>query len=110
MISEAIRERYLRDPLPIRLGGLAMDLARIASCRDDPRNRDVIASLLEEGKWFAEWAAPDAPLEIQKKLAEVQLQLAFWQRRWATGRADSEMKGEAKRWSDVLLQLSGLAV
>ena len=110
MVPERIRERYMRDPLPVRLGGLAMDLARIASCADDPRDRDVLTSLLKEGKWFAEWTAIDAPVNIQEQLAEIQLQLALWQRRWTTGRADPDMKDEAKRWSDVLLQLSGLAV
>ena len=108
MVSPLVRDRYLRDPLPLRLGGLAADLARIASFAENPKNHKVVESLLEEGKWFAEWAAPEAPLEVQEKLAEVQLQLALWQRRWTTGRADPDMKGEAKRWSDVLLELSGL--
>ena len=110
MSSSTLRDRYLRDPLAIRLGGLAADLARVASFAENPENAEVVASLLEEGKYFAEWAAPEAPLEVQEQLARVQLQLALWQRRWTTGRADPGMKGEAKRWSDVLLRLSGLAV
>ncbi|TXT23563.1 MAG: hypothetical protein FD131_5196 [Rhodocyclaceae bacterium] len=55
MVSEPVRQRFLRDPLPIRLGGLAADLARIASFSENPANRHAVASLLEEGKYFAEW-------------------------------------------------------
>ncbi len=108
MIPTAIRDRYLQDPLPIRLGGLAADLARIASWADNPKNHRAVASLLEEGKYFCEWAAPDAPFEIQEVLAEVQLQLACWHRRWLSGEPDPRMPEEAQRWSDRLLELSGL--
>ena len=108
MVSERIRERYLRDPLPIRLGGLAADLARIASFSESPRNRDAVASLLEEGKYFAEWTAHDADSDTKAVLAEVQGQLALWQRMWLSGRSEPLMRVEAQRWSDQLLELSGL--
>lgn len=108
MVSEAIRERYLRDPLPIRLGGLAADLARIASCAENPKNHDVIISLLEEGKYFAEWAASQAPLEAQEVLAQVQVLLALWERRWLAGQPDPGMRAQAQQWSEQLLALSGL--
>lgn len=106
---KAIRERYLRDPLPIRLGGLAADLARIVSFAEDPRDRAAVAGLLEESKYFCEWAAPDAPLEVQEALAEAQLQLALWHRRWLNNEPDPHMQAEAQRWSDRFLDLSGLA-
>ena len=108
MISERVRERYLRDPLPIRLGGLAADLARIASCVEDPRDRDTVKSLLEEGKYFAEWAAPEASVDVQAVLAEVQVQLVLWQRRWLAGRVDPTMSDQARHWSDRILEVSGL--
>ena len=108
MVSEHIRQRFLRDPLPIRLGGLAADLARIASFADDPGNYRVVASLLEEGKHFAEWAAPDAPPQTQVVLAEVQLALAVWQHRWLNRTPDHTMRTDAQRKSDELLALAGL--
>ena len=58
----AIHARYMRDPLPIRLGGLAADLARIQSFSDHPDHRDVVADMLEESRFFIEWTAPDAEL------------------------------------------------
>ena len=109
MISATIRDRYLQDPLPIRLGGLAADLARIASWADNPKNHRAVAGLLEESKYFCEWAAPDAPLDVQEALAEVQLQLAIWHRRWLDGEADPRMQATAQQWSDRFLDLSGLA-
>ena len=107
MIKESIRQRYLQDPLPIRLGGLAANLARVVSCIDDPRDRDAVASILEESKYFAEWAASDAPLEVQEFLAEAQMGLAVWHRQWRTGRSDPRMREQAQQWSDRLLTLSG---
>ena len=109
MMNPQLRERYLRDPLPIRLGGLAADLARIASFAENPKNRDAVDSLLEESKYFAEWAAPDASPEIQEQLAEVQLAIAVWERRWRAGHPEPQMRAQAQQWSDQLLALSGLA-
>ena len=108
MIADAIRERYLRDPLPVRLGGLAADLARIASFAENPQNREAVASLLEEGKYFAEWAAPNAAENVQEALATVQLQLVLWQRRWLARQPEPRMRMEAQEWSDQFLALSGL--
>lgn len=108
MVSEQIRQRFLRDPLPIRLGGLAADLARIASFSENPANRQAVASLLEEGKYFAEWSAPEAPLETQALLAELQVTLAVWEHRWLNGIPNQTMRTEAQRKSDELLALAGL--
>lgn len=108
MVSEQVRQRFVRDPLPVRLGGLAADLARIASFAENPLNRHAVASLLEEGKYFAEWTAPDAPLDTQALLAEVQVVLAMWERRWLHEQPVPTMRGEAARRSDELLALAGL--
>jgi hypothetical protein len=108
MLPERIRERYVRDPLSVRLGGLAMDLGRIASCAKSSSDQAALLSLLEEGKWFAEWAAPEAPIEIQEQLAEIQVQLAWWQLRCRAGKPVAEMPLSAQRWSDRLLSLAGL--
>ena len=108
MISQAVYDRYMRDPLPVRLGGLAADLARVVSCAENPDNSRAVMSLLEESKHFAEWAAGDAPVEIQAVLAEVQLAVALWQLHWRDGHPDPHMKEHAQAWSDRLLELSGL--
>ena len=108
MVSEEVRKRFLRDPLSIRLGGLAADVARIVSFADDPADSRAVASLLEEGKYFAEWIAPDAPPETQALLADVQVALAVWERRWLKGDPVPTMRAEAQRKSDELLALAGV--
>ena len=106
------RNRYLRDPVPIRLGGLAANLARVRSFSDHPDHRDVVARLLDESKWFIEWTAPDVPSEAQAVLLECQRQLARWQLAWASIWADptqrAEMAEQAGIWSQRFLGMSGL--
>ena len=109
MVSESIRQRFLRDPLPRRLGSLAADLARISSFAENPKNHQAVASLLEEGKYFAEWAAADAPVETQAVLADVQRALAVWERAWLRGTPPATMRAEAESKPEALLALAGLA-
>jgi len=110
--QEAIRRRYLRDPLPVRLGGLAADLARIASASENPANAKALASLLEESTYFIEWTTPEAPLETQTRLVELQVQLALCRQRLSEiYQSQSEREHliqQSKQWSDEILNLSGL--
>ena len=108
----AIRERYLRDSLPIRLGGLAANLTRIKSFSDHPDHRDVIESLLDESKFFIEWTAPETEIDLQVELIALQLQLARWQRSWQVIWADPVQRAavgdQAQTWSERVLKRSGL--
>lgn len=110
--QRAIQERYLRDELPVRLGGLAANLARIRSFSDHSDHRDVVESLLEESKFFIEWTVPDAGLKVQADLVELQLQLAQWQREWESIWADPVKRAavaeQAHNWSKRVLEVSGL--
>ncbi len=107
-----VRERYLRDSLPVRLGGLAANLARVRSFSDNPKHRDVVQRLIEESTWFIEWAAPDAPIDVQVALVDCQRQLARWRRGWAIVWSDPMQRAavaeRAGMWSQQLLNLSGL--
>lgn len=107
-----VYERYMRDPLPVRLGGLAADLARIQSFSDHAGHKDVIESMLEESRFFIEWTAPDAELEKQIALVELQRQLTRWQRSWAHIWADPARRAavaeQAGVWSERVLGMSGL--
>ena len=76
--SEKIRERYLRDALPVQLGGLAANLARIRSFSHHHEHKYVVDNLIDESKHFIEWSAPGAELGIQVDLVELQLILARW--------------------------------
>ena len=108
----ALRERYLRDELPVRLGGLAANLARVKSFSDHSGHQKVVERLLEESKFFIEWTIRDANLDIQAELVELQLHLAQWQRNWeriwpdlAQREAVAEQAGRASR---QVLKMAGL--
>lgn len=107
-----VRERYLRGSLPVRLRGLAANLARVRSFSDNPAHRDVVERLLEESAWFIEWAAPDAPVETQGALVDCQRQLVRWRRRWAIVWGDpthrASVAERAGVWSHQFLTTSGL--
>jgi hypothetical protein len=109
---DAIQERYLRDPLPIRLGGLAANLARVESFSNHPDHCEVVEHLLEESKYFIEWTALDASLGLQAELVELQRLLAQWHYKWMDIWADPGQRAvvakQAGAWSRKVLENSGL--
>ena len=78
-----IRERYLRDTIPVRLGGLAANLRRMKSFAAEDAGREAVASLIDECKFFIEWTARDTQPETAAQLVELQVQLGHWQHNWA---------------------------
>ncbi|HAG84256.1 MAG TPA: hypothetical protein DCL61_24645 [Cyanobacteria bacterium UBA12227] len=106
------KQRYLRDDLPIRLGGIAANLARIKSFSEDVRNQILVESIIQESKWFIEWTAKDVEIEIAAELVELQVQLACWQYSWARIWEDTEqrmvVREQARVWSEKVLNMSGL--
>lgn len=107
-----IKQRYMRDSLPVRLGGLATNLARVKSFSDHADHSQVVESLLDESKFFIEWTAPDAELAVQAQLAELHIQLAQWQHRWSEIWKDPALRANvaeaAQVWSTKVLEMSGL--
>lgn len=108
----AIRERYLRDSLPVRLGGLAANLSRIKSFAAYEGGREAVASLLDESKFFTEWTGAEASVEAAGELVELQIQLALWQQSWDRIWSNREQRQEvaehASIWSKRVLEISGL--
>ena len=103
----ARQRRFQRDPAAVQLGGLASNLGRIAWCAE----RDARLQLLpvfRESKYFTEWAAGSCSLEQQAMLAELQRELASWERGWASRLQPSTIARDAQRWSIRLLQSAGL--
>lgn len=109
MDTDQLRERFLRDSLPIQLGGLASDLARVASFADQPAAyRQLVTNVLQESKCFAEWAAMEAPKNIQVVLADTQSVVVSWSSAWRKGVPPTTMRTEAERRAEELLKLAGL--
>jgi len=108
----AIRARYLRDALPIRLGGIAANLARITSFSRHVANRETVEHIIKESKLFIEWTAPETDVDAAAVLVELQLQLAQWQHCLAGIWEDTEkrqaMIEQSRDWSKRVLDMSGL--
>jgi len=106
------RERYLRDPLPVRLGGLAADLARIGSTAKNSSNARVVEVLLEEARRFIEWTAAEVEPEAASHLVDLQLILTLWARAWPEAQTNSIQRAllaqQGLYWSDQVLAMSGL--
>jgi hypothetical protein len=109
--QEQRRERYLRDPLPIRLGGLAADLARVASTAWHENGR-AATEMLEESQWYIEWTAAEAEPEIAAELVNIQVMLAIWRRAWPEAQKSKVQRTllsvQAQQWADQVLDYSGL--
>lgn len=106
------RARYLADSAPVRLAGLAANLARIASFTLGGASFESVLSLLEESKYFIEWTAREVPLETQIQLLDLQRQLVRWTALWSQVSVQAHMQQElsatAHQWADRTLRLSRL--
>ncbi|MEZ0395416.1 MAG: hypothetical protein ABWK53_03150 [Anaerolineales bacterium] len=107
-----LRERFLRDPLPRRLGGLAAALARISSSARNATDLSIVSSLLEEAKHLIEWTAAELEPEKAAELVQIQTLIALWQRNWPEfcqhPKQRTLLSAQAKAWADKALNFSGL--
>ncbi|MCU0501386.1 MAG: hypothetical protein MUC51_06405 [Anaerolineae bacterium] len=102
-----MRERYLRDALPLRLNGLAADLGRIASSARRATGAEAVAALLEESQHLIEWTAAETPAEVAEELVNMQVLLALWRRAWPEAQSSplqrSLLAVQAKQWADQVM-------
>ena len=109
---EKLRSRYSSDPIAVKLGGLAANLARVASFSKHDGHRDAVLATLQESKWFIEWTADELNIEKAAELINLQLQMALWQlqshKEWNDNSWRSELIDQSRQWSQRILQMSGL--
>lgn len=109
---EKLRSRYLQDSIAVRLGGLAANLARVASFSKNEGTREAVLSTLQESKWFIEWTAGELDFQEAAELISLQLQMALWQlhadKKWRGDTWRSELIALSQQWSQRVLQISGL--
>ena len=109
--KERKRERFLRDPLPVRLVGLASDLARVASSARHESGAESVAAMLEESQYYIEWTAAEAEPEIAAELVDIQLMIGLWRKAWSEAQHNRTQRTllsvQAKKWSDQILGYSG---
>ena len=109
---ERKRERYLRDPLPIRLAGLAADFERIASSARHPGGSASVVEMLGESQYYIEWTAAEAEPEIAGELVDIQRMIVAWRRAWPEAQHSPAQRTllsvQAKKWADQVLDYSGV--
>ena len=109
---ERKRERYLRDPLPVRLAGLAADLERIASSARYSGGAASVVEMLEESQYYIEWTAAEAEPEVASELVDIQRMIVAWRRAWPEAQNSPTQRTlltvQAKKWADQVLEYSGL--
>lgn len=109
---EKRRERYLRDPLPIRLGGLSASLARIASSARQETGAAAVTAMIEECRWFIEWTAAVTKPEVAVELVNIQRMLTLWRSAWSDAQHNHRQRTllsvQSKIWADQVLGYSGL--
>ncbi|RMH86136.1 MAG: hypothetical protein D6681_16050 [Calditrichaeota bacterium] len=109
---EQRRIRYLRDILPIRLGGLAANLSRIASFAQHDGHQEVVRSILKESRWFIEWTAAELETTRAAEPVRLQIQLAVWELQiesnWDDEAWRRQLVSGARQRSERLMEMSGL--
>ena len=109
---EKLRQRFLRDPLPRRLGGLAATFGRISSSAKKSSEPAIVVDLLDEARRMIEWTAGEAELEAAAELVRIQTLLTVWQKAWETASQNPQQRLllslQAKHWSDKAVDFSGL--
>ena len=110
--KEKLRERFLRDPLPRRLGGLAATFGRISSSARSSSDPVVVSDLLGEARLLIEWTAGEIEPEAAAELVRIQTLLTLWQKAWETASKNPQQRLllslQAKDWSDKAVDYSGL--
>lgn len=110
--KEKMRDRFMRDPLPRRLGGLAATLGRVSSVARKSSDPTNVTRLMEEAKYMIEWTAAEAEPEIAAELVSMQTLINLWLRAWGSASQHKEQRTllsvQAKHWSDLALDFSGL--
>ena len=109
---EKLRERFLRDSLPRRLGGLAATFGRISSSARNSTDSNHVSNLLDEAKHLIEWTAADTEPETAAELVRIQTIITLWQKAWTEASQHPQQRillsVQAKDWSDKAVDFSGL--
>jgi hypothetical protein len=100
-----MRERYLRDGKPIRMGNLASSLLRLSNWVQNRQRDEAIVDLMREIAWFMEWNGDLASAE----LADMQREICRWRRVWPLEQARGILLLRALQMSNRILELSGLS-
>jgi hypothetical protein len=101
---ERMRERYLRDDQPVRLGNLASNLLRLSHWVRMQQKDEAIVNLMREIAWLIEWSGDLALVE----LVDMQREICRWRRIWPVEQARTLLAFRALQMCNRTLELAGL--
>ena len=108
------QSRYLRDAVPVRLGNLASNLARLHSFAQVDEMSAAAARVVRESQLFIEWTTPDVADDAasRNELNELAQTLTNWETDWPRLWRDLAQRDTlavtAQSWSHRILEHSGL--
>jgi len=101
---KSIRDRFIRDEAPIRMGNLASNLLRLSKWIQTGHNDEAIVDLMRQIAWLMEWSGDFASAE----LADMQREICRWRRVWPVEQARQTLALRASQMSRLILESSGL--
>ena len=99
-----MRERFIRDPSPVRMGNLASDLLRLSKWIQGRHTDEAIVDLMREIASFMEWSGDLGLAE----LADMQREICRWRSAWPIEQARHILALRASQMSNRILEWSGL--
>ncbi len=99
-----MRERFIRDASPVRMGNLASDLLRLNKWILMRHQDEAIVDLMRKIAWLMEWSGDLGLAE----LADMQREICRWRRVWPIEQARHILALRASQMSNRILGWSGL--
>ena len=99
-----MRERFMRDDGPVRMGNVASNLLRLSKWIQKGHNDEEIVDLMRQIAWLMEWTGDLASAEI----ADMQREICRWRRVWPLDQARHILSLRASQMSNRILEQSGL--
>ena len=107
-----VRQRFLQDSPPRRLGAIAANLSRIRGCLNLQRDAQAALSMIGESRRFIEWTIADLDSTTRAALTQLDADLTswadFWSANWDSPQRRQDIAREAGAWCDRALELTGL--
>ena len=101
---QKMRDRFIRDESPVRMGNLASSLLRLRKWVQTGHNDEAIVDLMRQIAWLMEWSGDLASSD----LADMQGEICRWRRVWPVDQARPILALRASQMSNRILESSGL--
>ena len=105
-------DSFTKESPARQLGALAATLGRIASSAEKTARTKAIVPMLDECLQFIEWTLVHQPETANKELRDLSAMLKLWRDSWEYAQIDGHLRAllsiQTKKWSDQVLEYSGL--